>query len=152
MECSNHLLEENEVKERGQRSITGAFVRILALPFGSMLGLGEAKKTAKTYLYTRHSWTTPNALVILYSLYKFAEACGGYYQFTLTRLLDHKVESDGVSPTQIFGLSREVMKPILMGLSTDYPEFINVSFTHDLDNITLREGKNALDVLDLIEA
>ena len=87
--------------------------------------------------------------MILYSLYKFAEACGDYYQFTLETLLDDSIERDGVSPTRIFGLDRKTMVRILNGLSSSYPDFISASFTLDLDNITLREDKKAEHVLEL---
>ena len=40
----------------------------------------------------RQPWQNPDPRVILYSLYKFAEACGDYYHFTLRRLLDHDVD------------------------------------------------------------
>ena len=87
--------------------------------------------------------------MILYSLYKFAEHCGGYYQFTLSTLLDDTIERDGVSPTQIFGLDRDVMIPILNGLSVNYPEFISASFSLGLDTISLREEKTSEDVLTI---
>ena len=77
-------------------------------------------------------------------------ACGDYYQFSLETLLDNSIERDGVSPTRIFGLDHETMVRILNGLSINYPEFISVSFTLDLDNITLREDKRAEDVLQLL--
>lgn len=121
---------------------------------GTELGLGLCDyqlKNGKRYLesITRGKWKNPDPRVILYSLFKFAEACGDYYQFTLKRLLNHDIESDGISPTQIFGLDRNTMEKLLTGLSVNYPEFINASFTLDLDNITLREGKTAQDVLEL---
>ena len=121
---------------------------------GTELGLGLCDyqlKNGKRYLesITRGKWKNPDPRVILYSLFKFAEACGDYYQFTLKRLLNHDIESDGISPTQIFGLDRNTMEKLLTGLSVNYPEFINASFTLDLDNITLREGKTAQDVLQL---
>lgn len=121
---------------------------------GTELGLGLCDyqlKNGKRYLesITRGKWKNPDPRVILYSLFKFAEACGDYYQFTLKRLLNHDIESDGISPTQIFGLDRNTMEKLLTGLSVNYPEFINVSFTLDLDNITLREGKTSQDVLEL---
>lgn len=97
----------------------------------------------------RTPWKAPNPLVILYSLFKFAEACGDYYQFTLSRLLNHDIDSDGISPTEIFGLDREQMEKILNGLSINYPDFINASFTLDLDNITLNSEKTSQDVLKL---
>ena len=40
------------------------------------------------------------------------------------------------------------MIPILLGLTAKYPEFINASFTHDLEKITLAENKSSQDVLD----
>ncbi len=121
---------------------------------GTELGLGLCDyqlKNGKRYLesITRGKWKNPDPRVVLYSLFKFAEACGDYYQFTLKRLLNHDIESDGISPTQIFGLDRNTMEKLLTGLSVNYPEFINASFTLDLDNITLREEKTSQDVLEL---
>ena len=108
---------------------------------------GEIKYSLKGI--KRRAWENPDPLVILYSLYKFAEACGEYYQFRLSTLLDDDIERDGVSPTRIFGLSRETMIPILNGLTANYPDFISASFTLDLENITLRSDKKAQDVLEL---
>ena len=112
----------------------------------------QKNRTIKTlHSITRHSWHDPVPEVILYGLYKFAEACDGYYQFTLETLLDDSIERDGVSPTRIFGLDRETMVRILNGLTGSYPDFISASFTLDLDNVTLREDKKAEDVLKLFE-
>jgi phosphoadenosine phosphosulfate reductase len=41
------------------------------------------------------------------------------------------------------------MEKLLTGLSVNYPEYINASFTLDLDNITLRSEKTSQDVLTL---
>ena len=97
----------------------------------------------------RQPWQDPDPRVILYSLYKFAETCGDYYHFTLRRLLDHDVDSAGISPTQIFGTDSDSMQQILIGLSINYPEFINASFTLDLDKIDLVNTKSSSDVLEL---
>ncbi len=97
----------------------------------------------------RQPWQDPDPRVILYSLYKFAVACGDYYHFTLRRLLDHDVDSAGISPTQIFGTDSDSMQQILIGLSINYPEFINASFTLDLDKIDLVNTKSSSDVLEL---
>lgn len=149
----DELIEKLKIagtKDRGAKSITGAYKRILALPFGTELGLGTVIMNGKTYEgIVRSHWSDPDPLVILYSLYKFAEKCGDYYQFSLTTLLDDSIERDGVSPTRIFGLDRETMIPILNGLSANYPDFINASFTLGLDTITLREDKKSEDVLNL---
>lgn len=120
------------------------------------IGLGKCKYTKKGLNVTLHSvirgtWHNPDPRVILYSLYLFAEHCDGYYQFTLSRLLDHDAESEGMSPTEIFNIDRETMKRILTGLSIDYSAFIHASFTHDLDIIDLDKTKTSKDVLSLFE-
>ena len=108
---------------------------------------GDVKKSLISI--TRMPWSNADPRVILYSLYKFAEACEDYYQFTLTRLLDHSIDSNGISPTEIFGLERDEMEKILNGLTVNYPEFIHASFTLGLDNITLRQEKTSNDILAL---
>lgn len=123
-------------------------------PFGTDIKLVhcETKKIGRNeslISITRTSWKNPDPKVILYGLYKFAEACGDYYQFSLNRLLNHEIDSDGVSPTLIFGLDKDTMTKLLTGLSVNYPEFIKVGFTHDLDNITLSGDKKSTDVLEL---
>lgn len=121
---------------------------------GKEIGLGDCDyevKNGKRILnyILRNTWKEPISEVILYSLYKFAEACGGYYQFTLENLLDDSIERDGVSPTRIFGLDRETMVRVLNGLAVNYPEFIYVTFTLDLDVIALQPEKTSADVLKL---
>ena len=146
----------DEMTKNSKSHIVSAYKNIfISTPqVGSNLGLGICDyelRNGKRYLnaITRSKWQNPDPRVILYSLYKFAEKCGGYYQFTLGRLLNHEIESEGVSPTEIFGLDRNQMEKLLTGLSVNYPEFINASFTLDLDNITLRSEKTSQDVLTL---
>lgn len=143
------MLVDSGTNERAANDIFRSFVRFVELPFAEV-GMGFSEKEKNRVLsVTRTPWQNPDSRVILYSLYKFAENCGDYYQFTLSRLLNHEIDSDGVSPTEIFGLDREQMEKILNGLSVNYPEFISVSFTLDLDNITLRNDKASKDVLEL---
>lgn len=164
MDQIKYMLEtvmENDTKGLGKRNITDAYKILLTkTPFGEELGLGHCDYSEKVSAngnetitlksFCRDSWKSPNPVVILYSLYKFAEACSGYYQFTLSRLLDHTVDSDGISPTEIFGLDREVMTKILNGLSINYPEYITASFNLDLDSITLNSDKTSSNVLSLL--
>ncbi len=144
------LLENpNCTNERAASDIFRAYLRLLELNFNKV-GMGTIEKNdKKNPEIFRSQWYDPDPKVILYSLYKFAENCGSYYQFSLTRLLNHSIESDGISPTEIFGLNRDTMEKVLQGLSINYPEFISVSFTLDLDNINLRSDKTSDDVLEL---
>jgi len=61
------------------------------------------------------------------------------------------LEQDGIPPTNIFGLDRQTIEPMLRGLSAKHPEFINYSDTNDLCKISLREDKTSQDVLVLFK-
>lgn len=141
----------NEVKDSALKAIPPTLKRISLLPLGE-IGFGISDKASKELgglTFNRIPWQNPDAKVILYSLYKFAEACGDYYQFSLSRLMDSSIDSDGVSPTQIFGLDKETMIGLLKGLAINFPEYISVAFTLDLDNINLRHDKTSADILEL---
>lgn len=150
---------ENDLKGLGKRNVLDAFKVFMAkTPLGTkhifadcdievkQSGLNE-QITLKSFV--RCPWADPIPEVILYSLYKFVEASGERYQFTLEELMDDTIEREGVSPTQIFGLDRDTMVRILNGLSVNYSEFISASFTLDLDTVNLVQGKTSMDVLQL---
>ncbi len=138
------------VSVKDANSIIKSFARLCNIPLGTELNFGETTENGNHIdSLCRSKCVVTDARVILYALYKFAEACEGYYQFSLSRLMNFNVESAGLSPAQIFGLDRDEMEAFLNGLSAGYPEFINATFTHDLEKITLREDKTSHDVLDL---
>ncbi|KJU83050.1 phosphoadenosine phosphosulfate reductase [Candidatus Magnetobacterium bavaricum] len=120
-------------------------------PIGVELGVGvyEMKGRVVTTV-VRTAWKEPEPLVILYSLYKFAETGYGYHSFTFAELLNDNGERAGISPVGIFGIEKEGLKQTLQCLSIDYPEFINVAFNKDLDNINLRKERTSIDVLKLL--
>ena len=138
------MLEEAGVTEKNTPYIINGFKRIVQTPFGMTLNFGYVDGEEN---YTRNKCLVGSPLVVLYSLYKFAEACGGYYEFTLSRLLNYTMDSDGISPTQIFGIEEEELETILRGLSESNSDFITAKFTHDLDTISLNKNKTAGDVL-----
>jgi len=149
-ETVSEMLVAAGVSKSDSTSIINAFKRFCELPLGTKLRFGTViSKGKQIETLARCKPTMEDSRVVLYSLYKFAEACEGYYQFTLTRLLDHNVESVGISPTQIFGFDRDEMEQFLNGLSVKYPDYINATFALDLDKITLREDKSSEDVLTL---
>ena len=151
---------EGDTKGLGRRNVISSLKVFLAKTPLSMDGLfadadiliketSNGNETMKFNSFRRGHWQTPDPRVILYSLYKFAEACGGIYQFSLATLLDDEIEREGISPTRIFGLDKDTMIPLLNGLSANYPEYISVSFTLGMDSITLRNEKTSEDVLNL---
>lgn len=151
------MLKEETLTDNGRKNVISAYKNIFnsnhLLSYELGIGIVNVEtKGRNTYLVdvSRSYWKSPEPVVILYSLYKFAEACGGYYQFTLSRILDYDVESDGISPAEIFGLDRSTMEKLLTGLSINHPDFITAQFNLDLDTITLNADKTSLDVLALL--
>lgn len=148
-ELITSMLVDSGAKDTWTGDIFSSLTRLCELPLGN-IGFGSADKNRSRCMgITRSAWTNPVPEVILYSLYKFAEACGDYYQFSLSTLMDDSIDRNGISPTRIFGLDRDNMIRLLNGLSGNYPDFISASFTLDLETITLNKGKTSADVLNL---
>ena len=142
-------LRSAEVSEGNTRSIVKAFKRLCEIPLGTELNFGTTTSDGKNLATLKRTKAKiHDGRVILYALYKFAEATDGWYQFNLTRLMSN-TDSAGVSPTKIFGIDREEMQQFLNGLSTNYPDFISATFTHDLEKISLVSDKTSQDVLNL---
>jgi phosphoadenosine phosphosulfate reductase len=129
-------------------SICYAFKRLTETPLGTNLHWGFVTNEGEI-VRTKCSLSDPR--VVLYGLFKFAEKCNDYKEFTLATLLNDSIDRDGISPTHIFGLDRDDMIPLLLGLSAKYSKFITASFTHDLEKITLAEDKSSGDVLNVFE-
>jgi phosphoadenosine phosphosulfate reductase len=142
------MLTAVEVKPKDAKSIAKSYKRLAETPLGTTLHFGHVTDEGDL-VRTKCSVSDPR--VVLYGLFKFSEKCNGYNEFTLATLLNNSIDRDGISPTRIFGLDRDDMIPILLGLSAKHPEFIAASFTHDLEKITLAEDKSSEDVLALFK-
>jgi phosphoadenosine phosphosulfate reductase len=155
--------KDEQSKRKTVNSIIKAYGRLSKTPLGTKLKFCRATVKEKgnneeVIDMTRTTCSISDSRVMLYALYKFAEKCNpgkdkkdDYKNFTLNTLLSDNIERDGVSPTRIFGFDREAMIPLLIRLSERYPDFINATFTHDLDKISLRDDKTSKDVLKLFE-
>ena len=141
------LFRSQDIPDRNAKDVLYSYNRFVQTPFGMTLNFGYVDSEDN---YTRNKCHIGSPLVVLYSLYMFAETCGDYYEFTVSRLLNHAIDSDGISPTQIFGIEEGDLKTILQGLSASNPEFITATFTHDLETISLNKNKRASDVLSLL--
>lgn len=141
------MLTALDVKIKDAKSIVKAYKRLTETPLGTVLNFGDV--TSDFELIRTKCMITDNT-VVLYALYRFAEMCNDYKEFTLKWLINDEIDRNGISPTRLFGIEYEEMKSILMGLSARYPDFINATFTNDLDKITLTE-KTSQDVLCLFK-
>ena len=126
---------------------------IKSSPIGWLLGQGECEMKGKVIKSLRRvGWQEPEPLVILYSLYLFAEHCeGGNYNFTLSDLYDDSNDRVALSPKIIFGTDEMTLKSIMQGLANNYSDFISVDFNKGImENVYLNRDKSAADVLSLI--
>ena len=166
VEFSRKTLEEKliaiNISKGNIRSIIGAFRRLCEIPLGRVLNFGEVTMNSRGNLETlkRTAAVDYSGKVLLYALYKFAETCENYKQFTLTRMMDTEIrryrKDDGselpiLTPAQIFGITREEMEQFLNGMTVNYSEFINATFTFNLEKISLSEEKTTADVLKFFE-
>lgn len=140
------MLMAKDVKPKDAKSIVKSFKRIVDTPFGTILNFGHAIDDEMV----RSRCSISDNRVVLYALYKFSEKCELDKEIRFSYLLDDSIEREGISPTRIFGIEEERMISILMGLSSNYPELINATFTNDLQTIILR-NKTSKDVLDLFK-
>lgn len=145
------LLTSQGVSKADATSIINAFKRFSELPLGTSLNWGYFTENGRQIASIgRTRCVISDNRIVLYSLYRFAEQCDNYKEFTLAWLINNSIERTGISPSQLYGLDYEEMKSILMGLSARYPDFIHASFTNDLDKISLTD-KTSQDVLKLFE-
>lgn len=147
----SELLMAEGVSKNDATSIINAYKRFCELPIGTTLGWGSVMENGRQIdsLVRSKCYIADNS-VILYSLYKFSEKCNNFKEFTLAWLMNDGIDRDGVSPTRIFGLDYEETKSILLGLSAKYPDYIDATFTNDLDKISIKD-KSSTDVLEMIK-
>ena len=98
----------------------------------------------------KKGWESPDAIAILYALYKWAEKTENY-TFSLRQMIEARSNEKalGVDPGAIFGIAPEDLKEILQSLALQFEDFIRVSFQVNLDNVILFREKTTLDVIDL---
>lgn len=141
------MLTAIDVKPKDAKSIVKAYKRLTETPIGTVLAFGYMTDDQDLI---RTKCSISDNRVILYALLKFTEKCNDYKEFTLAWLMNDAIDRNGISPTRIFGLDYEEMKSILLGLSARYPEYIDATFTNDLDKITIKD-KTSEDVLNLFK-
>jgi len=120
-------------------------------PIGAVLKQGIPIPDGASFKYIKQGWDSPEAIAILYALYKYAEETGKYTT-TLTALENARGNTDarGVDPVSIFGLNPAKFKDILQEIAIAYPGYLRVVFQLDLDNIVLVPERKSIDILCLV--
>ena len=145
------MLGDNYSYSTRDNAVTALLETFRHSPVGAVLKQGIPIPDGASFKFLKTGWDSPEALAILYALYKYAEETG-FYTFTLTKLEKARgnAEVKGVDPVSIFGLNPIKFRDILQDIAIGYPQYMRVVFQHDLDNIILVPEKKAFDVLDLI--
>ncbi len=142
------LLTSLDISSKDASSITKAFKRLCETPLGTVLNMGCVYMEGNSYVALQRSSTDcREGDAVLYCLLRMSDL-EGKKQYNLEELVSNS--SDGVSPVVLFGLSESVFTSLLNGLSIEYPEFINASFTHGLNKIMISDDKTADDFLNLL--
>ena len=100
-------LVEDGAKESWVSDVCSCFGRFSKLPFKNVGYVSSEMNKTKLISVYRIPYHDVDPRVILYALYKYAEACGDFKQFTMNRLFDENIDSDGVSPIRIFGIEKD---------------------------------------------
>ncbi len=144
------LLGDNYSKANRENAITALTETLRQSPIGSSIKQGiPIELTKNTYSYFREGWDYPHDVALLYSLYRYSEHVGRK-SFTFTELLNahSNVDSQGISPHDIYGIDAKAFRDQVQGLAMNFPKHIRVSFIANLDNIIL-EDYSSNDIIDL---
>lgn len=116
-------------------------------PLGDRLGLGKFLRKEKGVRIFRKVGIKDNidSIAIIYSIYRYAELTDRY-----DLSLDEFYKTAEEGPYFLFGIEKNELKKILLGLSVRYSRFISVEFVKDLDNIYVYRNIKSLDVLSPI--
>lgn len=131
-------------------SIINAFGRIVnETPLGTRLHFGEVELKGKSIVAIRRkSSPEVSPIVILYSLYRYAEA-EKVCQITLDSLMDFDKSRVGMSPVLLFGMTKDELANNIKSLVQNHNDYIYTTTAHNSDIIIRTDLHNADDVLGL---
>lgn len=116
-------------------------------PLGDVLRMGLLEKKGRRVLsITKYGPDDVYPFVIAYSLYKVAETIGRT-DFTVSELYD---ENFNGGPYKLFGISRDKIERILLGLQADNEQILRVDLKADLDNIFLRRDLSSEEIIKIM--
>lgn len=136
---SRGYTESNRTHEN---AITSLIATLVKSPIGFDLKQGEMTKQGNKAFYLKSEPSEIHELALLYSIYRYGEHC------QRTRLvLSELVTRNEVSPYTIYGLDYNSLKNILTKCASNYPDFVHVEFSGNLDNVNLSKSIKPIDIV-----
>jgi phosphoadenosine phosphosulfate reductase len=147
------MLGDDYSQSTRNNAITALLETFRHSPIGSTLKQGIPISAGASYKFSKQGWESPNAVAILYALYKWAEATGEYTFSLRKTMIENRgnVNWLGVDPGAIFGILDDNLKEILQSLALQFEKYIRVSFQVNLDNVTLSRDIASIDILNLAQ-
>ena len=135
--------------ELGESTVDGGLKALRDMFTKSPLGLGGsvvelALKGRRIESITRKRKQV-SQLTILYGLYVIAHKTNKRSNFSVRELLTADIDSPYVSPIVAFGILPDTFKKQCEGLRTRYPKYIETTFTHGNDMITVHPSTFSID-------
>jgi len=115
-------------------------------PLGRDMSLGIIEKRGNVRFVKKQGTDEVHPIAIAYCLYRYVEEKNSRH---LTVSEFYRDSTLG-GPYKIFGISKERLEDILRVLQESKNGILNVALTKGLDNITLRNDLNHIDVLKLL--
>ena len=126
-------------------SITALINTFDSTPLGSDIGLGIIEKKGRAIKSIRKKGPEEkiNPITVAYSLYRYSEIKNNLY-LTVSELYENSCEE---GPYKLFGISRDTIERKLKWLQENN-KCINVELSAGLDNISLRDDLQSIDIID----
>ncbi|MDP2835755.1 MAG: phosphoadenosine phosphosulfate reductase family protein [Methanobacteriaceae archaeon] len=116
-------------------------------PLGDVLKMGLLEKKGRiVQSITKYGPDNIYPFVIAYSLYKVSENYGRT-DFTVSELYNQEFNG---GPYKLFGISRDNLERILLGLQADNEQILRVDLSADLDNIFLRKDLSPVEIIKIM--
>ena len=145
------MLGDDYSQSTRDNAVTALLETFRHSPIGSTLKQGIPIQSGASYKFSKQGWESPNAVAILYALYKWAEATNEYTFSLKKSMIENRMNANwpGVDPGAIFGIADDALKEVLQSLALQFEKYIRVSFQVNLDNVVLSKEITSLDVLNL---
>ncbi|MBP1928933.1 phosphoadenosine phosphosulfate reductase [Methanolinea mesophila] len=134
---------QTEFNRTDENAINSLLATLKKTPLGEELNQGSESKKGYEKYYSKGIAIKVPDLAILYTIYQYSEKVQRK-QLVVSEFIKNK----DVTPYWIYGLDYNMIKTALTRLSSQYPNYIQVEFSGNLDNVNLNDKISLLEIID----